>query len=107
MQPLSSTSSPHGTPPPSPETLPSSTNSKDKNEHARTIQQSEPVIISQTGQEINRYTEAMADLPDIREERILAIQTALENGTYSVSAQDLADKIIPEISNTPHDQSHL
>jgi len=60
---------------------------------------SEPVSISQTGQEINRYTEAMALLPDIRKERIIQIQQALENGTYTVSSQDLADKIIRELSD--------
>jgi anti-sigma28 factor (negative regulator of flagellin synthesis) len=45
----------------------------------------------------------MADLPDIRKERIIQIQLALENDTYSVSSTDLADKIIQELSNKPSD----
>jgi len=61
-------------------------------------QQSETVSISQAGQEIKQYTEAMAELPDIREERIAQIQAALKKGTYSVSSQDLADKLIQELS---------
>jgi negative regulator of flagellin synthesis FlgM len=72
---------------------------RDKVELSTPPQQSETVSISQTGQEINQYTEAMAELPDIREERIAQIQEALEKGTYSVSSQDLADKLIQELSS--------
>jgi|GEM_PF-6092763 len=98
MEPLFSTPAVYA--PSSPkEALPSSANQNDKPERSRTAQQPEPVSISQTGQEINRYTEAMANLPDIRQERITQIQTALEKGTYAVSSQDLADKLIHELSN--------
>ena len=61
----------------------------------------ESVSISQAGQEINQYTEAIRNLPDIRQERIEQIQTALQEGTYSVSSEDLADKLILELSDTP------
>jgi anti-sigma28 factor (negative regulator of flagellin synthesis) len=41
----------------------------------------------------------MAELPDVREERIGPIQAALKKGTYSVSSQDLAEKLIQELSS--------
>lgn len=63
------------------------------------------VSLSQTGKETNQCTEPMADLPDVRQERIREIQDALEKGTYSVSSGDLADKLIQEISNQPPDPS--
>ena len=96
MQPLSSMPSGFIKPSSSEETL--STSENDKIELLTPPQQSETVSISQTGQEINQYTEAMAKLPDIRKERIAEIQAALEKSTYSVSSQDLADKLIQELS---------
>jgi negative regulator of flagellin synthesis FlgM len=95
MQPLSSIPSGFIEPSSSKETLSAS---EDKIELLAPPQQSETVSISQTGQEITQYTEAMAKLPDIRKERIAEIQAALEKGTYSVSSQDLADKLIQELS---------
>jgi len=75
------------------------TKHKDRPEGSTISKESEPVAISQTGQFINQYTEAMALLPDIRQERITQIQKSLENGTYAVSPQDLADKLIQKLSD--------
>ena len=52
-------------------------------------------------QEIKTYTETMADFPDIRQERINEIQAAIEQGTYLVSAEDLANSLLKEISSQP------
>jgi negative regulator of flagellin synthesis FlgM len=104
MQPLSSI--PSGSPPVSPkEAHPPLTKHKDRPDGPTISPESEPLSISQTGQEINRYTEAMALLPDIRKERITQIQAALENGTYAVSSQNLADKLIQELSDQLPDTS--
>ena len=100
MQPLSSIPSSSTQSSPSKEALSASVKDKDKIELSTPPQQSETISISQTGQEINQYTEAMAKLPDIRKERIAEIQAALEKGTYSVSSQDLADKLIQELSTS-------
>ncbi|TFG61810.1 MAG: flagellar biosynthesis anti-sigma factor FlgM [Nitrospirales bacterium] len=72
-----------------------------KVEPSMASQQSEPVSLSPIGQEIRQYTKAMADIPDIRKERITQIQAALKKGAYSISSQDLADKLIQEISSLP------
>jgi flagellar biosynthesis anti-sigma factor FlgM len=101
MQPLPSTPSPSASPSPTPKPLPTATDSKTKDERPGDIQQSESVSTSQAEQEIHHYREAIADLPDARQERISAIQRALRKGTYSVSTQDLADKLIQEISTQP------
>ncbi len=98
MQPLSSIPSNFSQSSPSQEALSASVENKNKIELSTPPEQSETVSISQTGKEINQYIEAMAELPDIREERIAQIQAALEKGTYSVSSQDLADKLIQELS---------
>ena len=96
MEPLSSLPPGSTQSSPSKDALPVS--AKDKGDLSAPPQQSETVSISQSGQEITQYTEAMAELPDIREERIAQIQAALKKGTYSVSSQDLADKLIQELS---------
>jgi flagellar biosynthesis anti-sigma factor FlgM len=96
MEPLSSIPPSSTQSSPSKDAFPAS--AKDKGDLSAPPQQSETVSISQSGQEITQYTEAMAELPDIREERIAQVQAALEKGTYSVSSQDLADKLIQELS---------
>ncbi len=43
----------------------------------------------------------MSEFPDIRQDRIAALRSAIESGTYSVPAQDLADKILQELLRNP------
>jgi flagellar biosynthesis anti-sigma factor FlgM len=102
MKPLSSTPSPSPSPSSRPETFKTSATSKGKGEPTH---QSEPVSLSQKRQEILHYTEVMAKLPEVRQERITEIQLALKKGTYSVSAHDLADKLIQEIPKHTPDES--
>ena len=90
MQPLSSTPSPS----PPQEPAPTTVDQKRKVKAAAPSNETEAVSISQPGQEINQYTEAMIKLPNVRQERITEIQDALKNGTYSVGSEDLADKLI-------------
>ncbi len=98
MDPLSSTPSLPTKAALSQAALPASKQDRNKVTPSTPPEQSETVSISQTGQEINKYTEAMAELPDVRKDRIAPIQAALESGTYSVSSQELADKIIQDLS---------
>jgi flagellar biosynthesis anti-sigma factor FlgM len=105
MQPLSSNPSNSASSSHTQETIQTSPNPKDKVEISTPTQQFESVSLSQTGEEIHLYTEAMTLLPDVRQERITEIQTALGKGTYSVSSENLADKIIKELSNQLPDSS--
>lgn len=105
MEPLPSTPPSSASPSPRTEALQSVATLKEKGERSTAPQESVPVSLSQAGQEIHHYTEAMAELPDVRQERITEIQKALENGTYAVSAHDLAGKLIQEISNHTPDES--
>ena len=99
MNPLSSIPSGSTQTPSSQKTPSTSVKDKDKNELSTPPEQPETVSISETGKEISQYTGGMAELPDVREERIGPIQAALKKGTYSVSSQDLADKLIQELSS--------
>lgn len=52
------------------------------------------VEISDRAQEIQRITQLIKDLPDVREDRVQALKAQVENGTYNVSSEDIADLII-------------
>jgi flagellar biosynthesis anti-sigma factor FlgM len=105
MEPLSSTPPSSASPSRRAAALQTVATLKEKGERSTAPQESVPVSLSQSGQDIHHYTEAMAEIPDIRQERIIEIQLALEKGTYSVSAHDLAGKLIQEISSHTPDES--
>ncbi len=52
------------------------------------------VDISDRAQEIRRVTNLIKQLPDVREDRVQALKAQIENGTYHVSSEDIADLII-------------
>lgn len=54
---------------------------------------SDKVEISQLGKDIQIAKKAVSAAPDIREDKVAAMKTALENG-YTVSDNDLADKLL-------------
>ncbi len=105
MEPLSSTPSHAAQPSLSKPPLQASEKPKSIIAHHASPHELESVSISQAGKEISQYTEAMRNLPDIRQERIAQIQTALQEGTYTVSSEDLADTLIQELSNNSSDSS--
>ncbi len=98
MQPISPKPSPSAQTSPPHNTLPVAKQDKESSTASTTAKQQDTVSTSTAGQEISQYIETMAELPDIRKKRITQIQAALESGTYSVSSQDLADKLIQDLS---------
>ena len=98
MEPLSSPP-PHSTSSSSSKQTPQvSVSQRSTIKPSRPVHPAASVSISEIGKEIQQYTEDIANLPDVRQDRITEIKAALEKQTYSVSSQDLADKIIQDIS---------
>lgn len=56
--------------------------------------QAAQVEISNRAQEVQRITQLIKDLPDVREDRVQALKAQVESGTYNVSSEDIADLII-------------
>ncbi len=54
------------------------------------------VHISDFGRDLQVAKEAIAATPDIREEKVNAIKTAMANGTYNVPMSALADKLLAQ-----------
>ena len=55
--------------------------------------------LSGTGKEIQTAKDAVKAAPDIRADKVAAIKEAYKNGTYNVSAEDFADRIIEKYSD--------
>lgn len=50
--------------------------------------------LSIQSREISQLDEMIRSTPDVREERIAEVRQAIENGTYNVKAEKIAEKII-------------
>jgi len=57
---------------------------------------SERVDLSTTAKDIQQLKDALAQLPDVREEKIREVQKMLKDGTYNVSADQIAGKMVGE-----------
>ena len=57
----------------------------------------EQIAISSNGKDIQKATEAVNAAPDIRIEKVDRIKEQIANGSYSVSSEQLAEKILENI----------
>ncbi len=55
------------------------------------------IEISQFGRDYQIAKQAVKDAPDVREDKIADIKAMMSSGTYSISARDLADKLVSGI----------
>lgn len=55
---------------------------------------SDKLEISQTGKDIATAKKAIAEAPDVRADKVESIKKQMAEGTYSVSLEDVADKMI-------------
>jgi len=60
---------------------------------ANSVGRTDGVIISNIGREIQVAKQAVSNAPDIREDMVAPIRTAVKNGTYEVSEESFADKL--------------
>ncbi|MBO8167952.1 MAG: flagellar biosynthesis anti-sigma factor FlgM [Thermoanaerobacteraceae bacterium] len=55
------------------------------------------VEISRTAKELQRLVEKAKNLPDVRAEKVAELKKRIENGTYQVPVEKLADKMLREM----------
>lgn len=70
------------------------TSKVNKYQKAATVQASDEVQISQAGKDFQIAKKAVADAPDVREDKISSLKSSVEAGTYQVSADDFASKLL-------------
>lgn len=56
--------------------------------------------ISQAGKDLQVLKQAVKAAPDVREDKVNEIKEQLASGTYDVSAEEFADKIVNSYFNT-------
>lgn len=59
-----------------------------------TVSQTDKLEISQAGKDYQVAKQAVKDAPDIRVDLVNDIKERLANGTYNVSDEDFADKLL-------------
>ena len=52
------------------------------------------VEISNFGRELQVAKQAVAAVPDVREDRVSELKNRIQNGTYSVSGESFAEKLL-------------
>lgn len=70
------------------------TNSTKKTYATSRTQAADKLEISQMGKDYQVAKNAVAAAPDVREDKVNAIKQALASGTYNVSMEEVADKLI-------------
>ncbi len=58
------------------------------------IPEKDRIELSVRGREIQHFDSLIRSTPDIREAKVEEVRSAIENGTYNVKAEKIADKII-------------
>ena len=71
-----------------------SANRTKKSANSNALSFADTLEMSQAGKALQVAKAAVAAAPEVREDRIAQIKAAMENGTWSVSDNDLADKLL-------------
>ena len=71
-----------------------SANRTKKTANSNALSFADTLELSQAGKALQVAKAAVAAAPGVREDRIAQIKAAMENGTWSVSDNDLADKLL-------------
>jgi negative regulator of flagellin synthesis FlgM len=61
---------------------------------AAPARQPDAVSISDKARSLSAAHKAVADAPDVREDRVSALKAAIADGTYSVNSRNLASKLL-------------
>jgi len=56
----------------------------------------EKVNLSTTAKDVQNLSNAISNLPDVREEKVQALKDQIEKGTYKVDAEKTAEKMVGE-----------
>ncbi|MDR2547553.1 MAG: flagellar biosynthesis anti-sigma factor FlgM [Lachnospiraceae bacterium] len=67
-----------------------------KTDAKQDVKKTDKVDISSIGKDITIAKKAVREAPDIRMDVVVALKEKLNNGTYDVSAEEFADKLLTE-----------
>lgn len=67
--------------------------SAEQQQQASTVE-SDNVTISEKGKDVSEMTRTLKSMPEVRADKIADLKERIANGTYNVSARDVAAKIV-------------
>jgi flagellar biosynthesis anti-sigma factor FlgM len=62
----------------------------------KTPAKTDTVVISDAAKRIQEIRNQLDQIPDVREEKVAQLKNQIENGTYQINADKIAEKIIKE-----------
>jgi negative regulator of flagellin synthesis FlgM len=62
----------------------------------KTAMKTDTVVISDAAKRVHEARKQLDALPDIREEKVSQLRSQIQNGTYEIDADKIADKMITE-----------
>lgn len=69
---------------------------------ARPASRGDSVSLSPKARQLQAAREALAAMPEIREEKVAAIRAQIEAGTYEIDGEKIADKMMAEALLNDH-----
>jgi negative regulator of flagellin synthesis FlgM len=63
----------------------------------KSLQSQDEVILSSGVQEFGQILQALKDVPDVRKEKVQKLSAQVEDGTYNVDADEIANKMISRL----------
>jgi negative regulator of flagellin synthesis FlgM len=63
----------------------------------KSLQSQDEVILSSGVQEFGQILQALKDVPDVRKEKVQELSAQVEDGTYHVDADEIANKMISRL----------
>ncbi len=65
----------------------------------KTSQATDKFQMSSIGKDIQVAKQAVNEAPDIREDKVASLKQAIQDGTYEVSGEDFADKLLAKFDS--------
>ena len=75
------------------------TNQTQSTEKTQKVKATDEVQISEAGRDFQIAKMALQEVPDVREDKIAAIKSSMEAGTYQVDSNSFADKVIQKYTD--------
>lgn len=71
-----------------------------KTSSTSTVSRKDALELSSIGKDIQIAKKAVNDAPDVREDVTAPLKSSIQNGTYQVSGESFADKLIAKYNET-------
>ena len=64
---------------------------------SETSKNKDEILLSKSATEFARFKESLGALPDMRHDLVAELKSRIQNGSYEVDSEKIADKLIEEI----------